>query len=412
MDFFTRFEQARWEFTYGAPDSPEEHNALQVGLVAYFYLDKGYSDAKRQAMADVLARYDSEFGDKLRWGFYKDPKKKESYRKRPLQQKQAQMLAEDGEHMDFWWASEEGTTYASDYLFSIESPADWFEYVHHAVSCVLFYLPIEVLKDGGDKCFEALLLEFCQRLKPLHGLAGLGVQQCYARDKYQHLEYGIGQEFLALDITNSKTWESGRDGIRSVNWYTFVQTEWLEKLGGEATLQRQMADPRIALLPYSGGVMIRAGDWPELGWVKDEPYPELYVKVNKALKPIRAPEICSMGYGSIAGEIRFDKTSTAAWLARFDCPDAPQPEKAEPDPVAQEPVDQDPDAHRQFLTRPSGERCLYSGIWSTYQGGRIVRQHFSEGDIFPQWRDSETRTRVIYWTLLERDDGMSAQFPI
>ncbi|ATA26728.1 hypothetical protein BIY26_07400 [Brenneria goodwinii] len=30
MDFFTRFEQARWEFTYGAPDSPEEHNALRL----------------------------------------------------------------------------------------------------------------------------------------------------------------------------------------------------------------------------------------------------------------------------------------------------------------------------------------------------------------------------------------------
>ncbi|MDX5630171.1 MULTISPECIES: hypothetical protein [unclassified Brenneria] len=35
MDFFTRFEQARWEFTYGAPDSPEAHNALQVDLDGY-----------------------------------------------------------------------------------------------------------------------------------------------------------------------------------------------------------------------------------------------------------------------------------------------------------------------------------------------------------------------------------------
>ncbi|WP_171964804.1 type VI immunity family protein, partial [Cronobacter sakazakii] len=41
-------------------------------------------------------------------------------------------------------------------------------------------------------------------------------------------------------------------------------------------------------------------------------------KVNKVLKPIRAPEIGSLGYGSIAGEIRFDDSSTARWLARFD----------------------------------------------------------------------------------------------
>ncbi|MEC5345336.1 type VI immunity family protein, partial [Brenneria populi] len=147
---------------------------------------------------------------------YKDPKKKEFYRKRSLQQKQAQMLAEEGDHMDFWWASEEGTTYASDYLISMVSPADWFEYVHKSVSYVRFYLPVEELKDNRQRV-EALLLEFCQHLKPLYGLAGLGVQQCYARDKYQHLEYEIGQAFLAIDITNSNTWETGRDGIRSVN---------------------------------------------------------------------------------------------------------------------------------------------------------------------------------------------------
>ncbi|MEE3664444.1 type VI immunity family protein [Brenneria sp. g21c3] len=408
MDFFTRFEQARWEFTYGTPDSPEAHNALQVGLVAYFYLDKGYTDEKRQAMAQVLARYDREFGDKLHWGYIDDPKKDKTYKRTQLHQYQQTIIDRDGDDIDMSWASESGTSYASDYLFSIESPADWFEYVHNSVSYVQIYLPIEVLKDGGDRRFEALLLEFCQCLKPMHGLAGLGVQQCYARDKYQHLEYEIGQEFLAIDITNSNTWESGRDGIRSVNWYTFVQTEWLEKLGGEAALKQQLADPRLALLPYSGGVMIRAGDWPELGWVRDDPYPELYVKVNNALKPIRAPKIYSMGYGSISGEIRFDKNSTAAWLARFDHPAAPS---AKPAPELAEQPEPDPEARRQFLTQVSGESCRCSGIWSTYQAGRIVRQHFSQGDILPPWQDSETRSRVIHWTLIARDDGMSAQFP-
>lgn len=79
-----------------------------------------------------------------------------------------------------------------------------------------------------------------------------------------------------------------------------------------------LSDPAINITPYNDGVIIRAGEWPELGWVKDTPYSELYVKVNNALKPIRAPEIDSLNYGSIAGEIRFDKNSTARWLARFD----------------------------------------------------------------------------------------------
>ena len=69
MDFFAEFEQARWEFTYGAPDN-EALNALQVGLVAYFYIDQGYLPEKRQAMAEAFALYDQEFGAKLKWGYY------------------------------------------------------------------------------------------------------------------------------------------------------------------------------------------------------------------------------------------------------------------------------------------------------------------------------------------------------
>ncbi|WP_336277829.1 hypothetical protein [Cronobacter dublinensis] len=44
---------------------------------------------------------------------------------------------------------------------------------------------------------------------------------------------------------------------------------------------------------------------------------------------MRATEIGSLGYGSIAGEIRFDDDSTARWLSRFDVelpPTGPAPE--------------------------------------------------------------------------------------
>jgi hypothetical protein len=60
-------------------------------------------------------------------------------------------------------------------------------------------------------------------------------------------------------------------------------------------LQSSINESRIKINKYNGGVIIRAGEWPELGWIKDMPYPELYLKVNKALKPIRAPEIGSLG---------------------------------------------------------------------------------------------------------------------
>ncbi|ATA23098.1 hypothetical protein BIY26_17705 [Brenneria goodwinii] len=65
---------------------------------------------------------------------------------------------------------------------------------------------------------------------------------------------------------------------------------------------------------------------------------------------------------------------------------------------------------KKHLTLPSGTVCPHGGLWSTYQAGRIERQHFAQGDILPQWRDTATQKRAILWTLLERDDGGVVQF--
>lgn len=49
---------------------------------------------------------------------------------------------------------------------------------------------------------------------------------------------------------------------------------------------------------------------PELGDVETNPYPQHYVNVNALLKAGRSPEIGSLGFGSINGEVRFnDQTS-------------------------------------------------------------------------------------------------------
>ncbi|ELY2592324.1 DUF3396 domain-containing protein, partial [Cronobacter sakazakii] len=221
-----------------------------------------------------------------------------------------------GESLFFKWYSNKGFRYSSDYSVCFESMAGWFEVIHKPVSCFGFSLPImELMKKDR---LEELLTCFCNILRPIHGVMGLGIQQCYEEERYQHLEYEVGRDFLGVDIPGGLTDDKLRNGIRTINWLTFFNNQWLEKLGGLSYLKGASSNSAIKITPYSDGVIIRAGDWPELGWVKANPYPELYVRVNKILKPIRAPEIDSLGYGSIAGEIRFDRNSTARWLARFD----------------------------------------------------------------------------------------------
>ena len=315
MDFFEQFKEARREFTFGDAENMDR-NQLQVGLVAMFYIDQCYLPHKRQGLAEALKLYYRHFGDQFRWcGFdHKEHKPSE----KTLEQC-CQYLQDQSKDVNFAWSSEtSGWLHVGDYAADALSIQGWFEQVHKELSYFSFYLPVEALKGEGKQLFEMMLLECCRLLQPLHGLAGLGMQVCYENEEFQDLEYEVAQEFNCIDIGSPSTNRYLRTGFRSINWYTILANQWIDKLGGAISLKQQINDERIALLPFDTGMMIRAGDWPELGWVRRNPYPELYVKVNNLLKPVRAPEVTSFHYGSIRDEIRFGPESSNEWVRRFD----------------------------------------------------------------------------------------------
>ncbi|EIX1501784.1 type VI immunity family protein [Cronobacter sakazakii] len=389
MDFFEKFKQAEYDFTYGAEDDPEYHNALQVGLAAWFYLDKGYTKENRARIAEAWQLYHNEFGAKLKWGYIDDPNAEIDYSAISLKKFKEIIIGSFGNDLDFQWYSEKGFRYASNYAVSVSSTAGWYESIHKRVSCFGFYLPVLLLNN--KKHLEDFLFQICSVLKPMHGLIGLGIQQCYEKERYQHPEYEICNEFNGVDVINSNTDKKMRAGLRSVNWYTFFNNEWLNKLGGVQYLRSALGNASIEIIPYDAGVIIRAGEWPELGWVKDNPYPELYVKVNKVLKPIRAPEIGSLGYGSIAGEIRFDRNSTARWLARFDV-DLP--------PLATMPAVKDP----VRISCWTDDIAPYAGQWATIVNGTTDYIQTREGQKMPYFEDKHGNKYRALWQLLKRDD--------
>lgn len=389
MNFFEKFKQAEYEFTYGAEDDPEHHNALQVGLVAWFYLDKGYTQENRARIAEAYMIYHREYGENLKWGYIKNPKEERHYNNVPAMNFKKEICESFGEDFNFIWSSEKGFRYAGEYYVEFHSPSSWFESIHRPVSYFGFHLPVNKINDAEKN--EKLIANLCSILQPLHGSMGLGIQQCQEKERYQHLEYNIGLEFLGIDITNSRTDKFLRNGIRTVNWYTFFNEFFLKTLGGMNYLSGALSDPAVKIIPYSGGVIIRAGKTPELGWINDNPYPELYVKVNKILKPIRAPEIGSLGYGSIAGELRFDDNSTAQWLSRFD---------VELPPVSTVPAVKDP----LRITRWTGETAPHAGQWAAMVNGATKYIQTREGQKMPEYEDKYGKHHRACWSLLKRDD--------
>jgi len=248
MDFFKIFKQAEYEFTYGAEDDPEHHNALQVGLVAWFYLDKGYNQENRGRIAEAYQLYHNEYGDKLKWGYIDDPNKDMDYASISGKKFKQIIVNSFGDDCYFHWYSSKGFRYASDYYISAGSPAGGYESVHKRVSYFGFYLPISELREREE--FDKFLGHFCSILQPIHGIMGLGVQECQENERYQHIEYDIGQEFLGVDIPGTLTDKCLREGIRTVNWQTFFNNEWLEKLGGMSYLCGTLSDPAIKIIPY------------------------------------------------------------------------------------------------------------------------------------------------------------------
>ncbi|MEN5245944.1 type VI immunity family protein [Pseudomonas atacamensis] len=329
--FFKDFDAHRWDFTVVDEDD-EEKPVLQVGLVATFYMVDAYLPIRRKHIAEAFELYCKHFGEKLVWGYMGSEKIiKQDFCPQAMNSCLSYIQSDgSADSASFMWSSQQGFEYPGNYMFEAILPVEWFERIHSALSTIRFYLPIDELKGDGRERFHDLMRGMCNILRPLHGTAGLGIQNSYEIQNYQHVEYELMEDYRGIDLTLLIANDTWRTGYTNLNWYTFIAHHWVSKLGTTADLLEQLNDVRIGVLPYEWGTIFRAGDWPALGKASVDPRPELYVMVNEVLKPLRVSNIGSLHYGSIAGEVRLNERTSNQWMRRFDLPkDTP---KRQPSP--------------------------------------------------------------------------------
>ena len=277
--------------------------------------------------------------------------------------------------------------HASDYLFGVFSPAGWYENIHKRITTIRIHLPVEELRNDGKSKFESFLLNCCTLLRPLHGAAGLGMQDCHNWEDYQSIGYETAWSYRGVDLcppTGNKRW---RGGYVNLNWYTFLAHHWIASLGTPEELQAKLDDPRIVQIPYEWGTVIRAGDWPALGKAQVDPQPELYVKVNNAIRSLRVADIGSLHYGSIGGEVRFNPLTSNLWLRRFDTPEE-----------VREVIDDAGKVNakeRHFLRVLSGMPCPWPGIWICEEDSSPGRQTFQHNVILPEVNGQRVTWRMV-----------------
>jgi len=184
------------------------------------------------------------------------------------------------------------------------------------LSCVW---PVARCVDDPSSLIE-MILNWCNLLHPEQGTAGIApiAERGLIRNRFR--EYTpLLKRFPGLDMEYDppiKTPLGG--GLRTVNWLTIVGDSYIKALGGRDALQGMVSD-QIKLHDYDGGVLIQAGELPELGDVNNGLWPEHYRDVNAILRPFRSEDIQNTPMCLIKVPEPMDAyEETLAWIRRFD----------------------------------------------------------------------------------------------
>ena len=119
--------------------------------------------------------------------------------------------------------------------------------------------------------------------------------------------------------TVSKTTLRDEKGVETVNWLTLVGKIPLGKLGGAATLRAALArNPQIQVIDTAHGVIVKAGDQPQLGDVNRNEFLPLYREVYGALQPVIEPVIARFRPLLLGGALEEETEKTDCWLRRFE----------------------------------------------------------------------------------------------
>lgn len=179
-------------------------------------------------------------------------------------------------------------------------------------------VPFAFLEWQQPGFFKKMVHEWCQRLHPLHGYAGIYLSFSADRGEAipkEPLTYPLLKRFPGIEINSPATVSTSfKQGIKGVNWLTVLSDRYVEKLGGGKALQSGL-DDSCPLFTYPGGVVIQAGPYPQLGDIEQGIELKDYQKVYHLVKPVQEDYKSSIMKTPEGVDA---KAFAQEWLHRFD----------------------------------------------------------------------------------------------
>ncbi|MGV2293325.1 type VI immunity family protein [Trinickia sp. YCB016] len=169
-----------------------------------------------------------------------------------------------------------------------------------------------------DKLLAAVL-RWSAIARPAHGTAGFTL--IFASGMSQNTKYALHlmKRFPGFDFVEGIAFprEAGAvyNRIKGVSWLTVLSDDVVAELGGIEPM-REALEPVCKVHEYSGGVVIQAGEAPQLGDTYRNDIPEAYRMVARYTKPVRFEDYRSRLFR--VPENLDKKEETLAWVRRFD----------------------------------------------------------------------------------------------
>ncbi|QMR41587.1 DUF3396 domain-containing protein [Klebsiella aerogenes] len=371
--------------------------AVNLGLIMTVFFKDGHTPEVRRKMVECVDRFYAEFQPHLKKHITRSWV---GITEKNYAGKRQEILDSAPEEIFSWYLSSADKDFlAPDYSILIMGKRIFHNDNNRSV--IKLALPLSLLQEpDGQARYQAWLMWLCDTFAVESGYAGLSFVLPYAFERMFPYEYKLAQRFPGVMVDSLGTLEGGDavHGLKGPCWYTILGNSWLGKLGGAEKLAHRLKNtPEIEMLPYNGGVILKAGELPpSLGEAKTEELPPLLVKVNQLIKPVRYDGHNGLHFYSEYENFQFEKESSMAWFARFD--EASAALDKEDGGKSWEPV---------RITCWSGEKSPFDGRWATIVNGTTQYTQTRGGQFLPEFEDKHGQKHRASWSLLERDDGGS-----
>lgn len=180
---------------------------------------------------------------------------------------------------------------------------------------ILCRLPVGE-RAGHEKLLD-LTLKIASRWDVGHGYAGytlalntIGLKAALPKWMF----YGIGMRHPGVDLPSAgNTSFVAADGIKRINWLTVLGTGMVARVGSLNGLERQRG---VVVHKTAASVVVQAGEEPLIGDTNRRDTCEVYHRVGRALKSIRATSHPAFIIPN--GELVASDEETETWLSSLD----------------------------------------------------------------------------------------------